>query len=234
MPNGDKVKAATKHGPSPGEKARAISNAKKKAYDTHHRLEKAHNEARTHEDALRLTEHEQKMLEQKLKREAKAKKAAEFRALADAMGEDGNWPAETVEGQLDNGQEGAEQNRQQEVVRITKHIVQVKSAVRQPSEAELKAQVDAMLSGRRQALERVRHPNEQEQLTTEVRRPSIEAGVSDEDRLDSMLDALVERGVLSDAQMDRVTDALATGELSVQKCLEDCVAWEREGSVSLS
>ena len=231
MPNGDKVKAATKHGPSHGEKSRAIANAKKKAHSSNHRLEKAHNEARAHEDALGLTEHEQNMLEQKKKREAKAAAAAEYRALAEAMDEDGNWPVEASPA----GQKGevknaiGEQSRQQ-VVQITKHVVQVKSAVRQPTEAELKAQVDAMLIGRRQALERVRHPNEQpatEQL------PSV-APVSEEERLDALLDALVERGVMSDAQMDHITDALATGELTVQRCLEDCAKWESEGAVSLT
>ena len=52
MPNGDKVKAATKHGPSDGEKRRAVANAHKKAYNTKSRLDAAHHNAANYEDSL--------------------------------------------------------------------------------------------------------------------------------------------------------------------------------------
>ena len=44
----------------------------------------------------------------------------------------------------------------------------------------------------------------------------------DEERLDRLLDKLLECGILSEVQLDRVTDSLATGESTVQQCLAHC------------
>ena len=52
MPNGDKIKAATKHGPSVGEKRQAIAAAKKKAFDRDRRLAAAHHNAANYEDSM--------------------------------------------------------------------------------------------------------------------------------------------------------------------------------------
>ena len=58
--------------------------AQQKAFDKARRLKAVQNVSINAEDAVRLTEHEENMRAQKLKREAKKAKAAEFRARAEA------------------------------------------------------------------------------------------------------------------------------------------------------
>ena len=221
MPNGDKVKAATKHGPSVGEKRAAIVAAKKKVFDANRKLDRARHEARTFEDSTRLTEHEENMHEQKLKREAKAAKAAQFRALAESAAEEEEWPGDADAGAEKGDTCGAASKASAaQAIPVAKNVVLVRQAP-QSSDAQVRAQVDALVIGRRKALESARQ---------EDTHPGLNAVQSEEEMLDGMLDGLVERGVLSEAQQDRITDSLASGELTVPRCLELCFEWA-EGNV---
>ncbi|KAL1530824.1 hypothetical protein AB1Y20_001720 [Prymnesium parvum] len=219
MPNGDKVKAASKHGPSVGEKRQAIAAAKKKAFRNDRRLEAAHHVARTHEDSSRRTEHEENMLEQKRKREAKASKAADFfRSITQAAAEEGEAPSGGPTQPIAH-----KATEDSNVQRIAKHAVLVRPITHQPTEEELKARVDAMLISRRASLERLPH--------VEPKAAEHCAPADADDKLDNELTCLVGRGILTEAQMDHITDALAEGALTSRECLHMCAAWHTSGGV---
>lgn len=209
MPNGDKVKAATKHGPSVAEKRQAIAAAKKKAFNANRRLEAAHRVSRNFEDATRLTEHEQAMLEQKQKREAKAAKAAQFRAFADAVAQEQHWPEEPeIEQSLTPRCSAAH------LERITKHTVLVRQPLAQPKQEDLSKQVEALMIRREHALEKLRSSHGKP-----AENPCDLEQQEDDDELDSLLHTLVQKGILSEAQLDAITDEIAMGKVNVYQYL---------------
>jgi|EP00966_Prymnesium_polylepis_P230566 hypothetical protein len=184
-----------------------------------------------------MTEHEESMLEQKKKREEKKAKAAQFRALADAAAEDGSWPEDYSASSLVPSQRDDAQAARHDplMVKVSKHAVQKRAPTQQLTEEELKAQVNAMMISRRQALERNRPvASSPSAPTTQTAPARHEQQQSDEDRLDALLDGLVERGVLSDAAFDRITDSLATGKQTVQACMAQCAELEAQRADAVS
>jgi len=193
MGNNDKVKAATKHGPGVKEKRQAVSAARKKSFNAHSKTQAAHHAARNYEDSTRLTEHEENMLEQKKKREAKAAKAAEFRALANAAAENGQWPEQPhfeAPQPMPRSVPSATQ-----VVQLTKHTAIVRHLTIQPTEEELRARVDAMLIGRRNAHRREPVASSSEHRTAD------DLALCGEGKIDQMLHSPVATGLIRDSHL---------------------------------
>ena len=100
MPNTDKVKAARTGGDVKyKQKVQGISTASRVAHENSKRLDGVHHQLRAFEDAGfgvstgRQYEHEERMREQKQKREAKAAKSAAFRASLEAAEFEATEPA---------------------------------------------------------------------------------------------------------------------------------------------
>ena len=190
----------------------------------------------------RRTEHEENMLAAKLKREAKAAKAAAFRARVEAS--NGLAPVSEVVPQ------SCRQGPGPHIVQAGRNVVQIVPEI-QMTEEQRRAHVAALLHSRRQAFEqrhnqatRIAEFGTSEQTTARCLKSPDRAemaplapclgcndsgsdrevdgeaeGMTEAEQLDRLFQDLVDRGVLSEAAIDRITDALALGEMTSQQCL---------------
>ena len=225
MVNTDKVKSARKGGMDPATKAQQINDAQQKAFDKARRLKAVQNVSINAEDAVRLTEHEENMRAQKLKREAKKAKAAEFRARAEAAAAvdivEDDFAARSAPSPSIAAPSAAAG------LQVSRHVLQKNGAKTVLTEEQLRSQV-ASLVGSRQAKVAPRTappPPQQQQPPPQTPKPPQqpppppEVDHREELQLDAYLDHLVEQGTLSEAQVDRLTDRIARGELTVLQCL---------------
>ena len=240
MTNGDKLKSAKNSdaGKKAALKRRAINDAQKKAYIEQRHMRGRHNAASHNEDSTRLTAHELEMLEQKKKREAKEASALEFqRRVEEAAEQDAAPVLDFARPDLAIPIGNAERHWQGHIVHRTGPVV--KDGLDYMSE-QRKAQVAAMVAARQMGFERARHaavvvasattqPMAMGLVAVQEGRAHADAPASssesDEDRLDRALDSLLERRLLSESQIDQITDELASGRLTSRRCLEEL--WSR-------
>ena len=145
MVNADKVKAATGEAMSIGEKLQLILTPSTSSTSTYV-VSGTQAQLRQHEDSGRLNEHDEALQEEKRKREAKARKAAEFRARVEEMeysaSQNGGSPRDTSAPSTSRGPRSA------------RNIVQMPLGRASVDEKQVKARVAAMIEGRTQAFER--------------------------------------------------------------------------------
>lgn len=200
------------------------------------------------------------MAELKQKRMAKAAKAAEFLLNMEAgLGEEESLMTAPVHAQRKAatlasatktaptaaaGRPAA--SGQVAIVQVGRNLATVKPK-EALSEEELKAQVASMVAGRRQAFERNRQaftavstPASTSTAAAQSERAGKKVAESSsssseleqkEEALDRLLATMVDTSVLSEAQVDTLTDAIARGDISIAECLvggQDGVlsAWE--------
>ena len=239
MTNGDKLKSAKNSdaGKKAALKRRAINDAQKKAYIEQRHMRGRHNAASHNEDSTRLTAHELEMLEQKKKREAKEASALEFqRRVEEAAEQDAAPVLDFARPELAIPIGNAERHWQGHIVHRAGPVV--KDGLDYMSE-QRKAQVAAMVAARQMGFERARHaavvvasattqPMAMGLVAVQEGRAHADAPASssesDEERLDRALDSLLERRLLSESQIDQITDELASGRLTSRLCLEELMS----------
>ena len=216
MVNSDKCKAARKGDLDVAKKRQQINNAQQKAFDKARHLKAVQNAAANAEDAVRLTEHEENMRAQKLKREAKAAKAAEFRARAEAAVDDAAG-FDLVKPCSRTPRSSVWASHSADGLQVSRHVMQKNGANIVLTEEQLKSQVASLVS-LRQAKVAPRSTRQVPSLPQQ-QPPSHEAENREELLLDGMLASLVKQGTLSEVQVDRLTDRIARGEVTVLQSL---------------
>lgn len=184
------------------------------------------------------------MAELKQKRMAKAAKAAEFLLNVEAgLGEEESLMTAPIHAQRKAATLASATKTAPTAAAGPVAIVQVgrNLATVKPKEAlseeELKAQVASMVAGRRQAFERNRQahtalstPTSTSTAAAQSERAGAGKKVAEsssssseleqkEEALDLLLATMVDTSVLSEAQVDTLTDAIARGDISIAECL---------------
>jgi hypothetical protein len=229
MVNTDKVKAARGGAVDIAAKRQAIANAQRKKYEADRRLRAAHRVAAVHEDSARLPEHELAMLEQRQKREAKAAKSAAFRARVEQACDTGCFtsideptPAPVVAPRTPQLPTAAVCGPHETMLQVGRHtVMRTTGPGQRPTDEEVQASVASLVASRRQASQRGRAAESSAGRAGAAGPWRAEVDVSKQEAaLDTMLAEACAHGILSEAQIDRVTDALAMGRTSARECLD--------------